>query len=432
MKLVPVLSVIGALASGIATAQSLSLDEAIATARQHNAKLEAGRQMAAAAAGQVRTSKGAFLPELGASANYSEYDGDVFFARFIPAIPGIPPPTPIGDFDSNESLLVVLQQPLYAGGGNSAKLAASKVEEEIAERDVAQLDSELVFDVTRAYLQVLLADKSLEVARASVQRTEQNQSSVQRLRAEEEALEVDVLAVQTQLASDRHSLDAAENDRMLAAAALNRLLGRDQGAPVQPVDILGQPGNLGSEEEALARIEASNPEIQKAGLRVELADAGIKGARSYYHPKLRLDGLYSWVENELFFDGEFWGVGLEVSIPFLRAAKEGGGSVATARARKSAAMSSLEETKSLVSLGVRSAWSEATEANLAVAVAEQNRRYHQEKYRVTSSAFAESLKTFDDVLDDHVDLSEAELKLYQAQYQARLREAEARRLLGGS
>jgi len=95
-----------------------------------------------------------------------------------------------------------------------------------------------------------------------------------------------------------------------------------------------------------------------------------------------------------------------------------------------AAESALAETRSAVLLAARHALSEAQEANQAVAVAEQNQRYHQEKYRVTSSAFAESLATFDDLLDDHVELAEAELALYQAQYQARLKEAEARRLIG--
>ena len=40
----------------------------------------------------------------------------------------------------------------------------------------------IAFDVNRAYMRVLLADEAVEVARASVQRTEQNLRSVRLLR----------------------------------------------------------------------------------------------------------------------------------------------------------------------------------------------------------------------------------------------------------
>ena len=179
----------------------------------------------------------------------------------------------------------------------------------------------------------------------------------------------------------------------------------------------------------VTRVEATNAAIKKAGLQIELADAGIRGARSHYRPKLSVDGLYSWLDNEMFIKGNYWGVGLNVAIPFARDFKEGSGSLAQANARKEAAESGLEETKSAILLLARKALSDSAEANRAIEVAQENLRYHQEKYRVTSSAFDEKLSTFDDVLRDHVGLSGAELSVYQAQYQARLAEAAVRRLM---
>jgi outer membrane protein len=435
MKLVPLLSltaVLGLLSADLLDAQRLTLEEAIASAREQNDRLQAERQMAEAAAGEVRFSRGAFLPTLGAAASYSQFSGDVFFARFVPAIPGVPPvdAVDVGDFDSTESLFLTFSQPIYAGGGNGAKLEASRVEQTIAEQDVSVIEDDLIFDVTQAYLQVLLADKALAVARNGAQRTEQNLKSVKDLFQEREALEVDVMAAETQLASDQHSLLAAENDKRFATLALNRLLGRDQDTAIEPVDILGQARELGAEAEALARAQANNPEILKAALRVKLADAGIKGARSHHHPKLGFAGIFSRIDNESLLKGNFWSAGLNLSIPFARDWAEGAGAVAEAEAKKRAAESALEETTSAVLLAARHALSEVSEAERLVEVAERSRKYHEEKYRVTSSAFTESLKTFDDLLDEHVDLSEAELALYQAQYKARLAEAEVRKLLG--
>lgn len=435
MKLAPLLSLtaaLGVLSADLVAGQRLTLEEAIAAVREQNHQLQAERQMAEAAANEVQVARGAFLPTLGTAVNYSSFSGDVFYARFVPATPGLPPVDSIdvGPFDTTQSVFLTLSQPLYAGGGNGAKFEASRVEKTIAEQEVGRLEDDLIFEVTQSYLQVLLATRSLEVARNSAQRTEQNLKSVRDLFAELEVLEVDVLAAQTQLAADQHSLLAAENDKKFAAFALNRLLGRDQLAPVEPVDILGQARDLGAEEEAIARAQANNPEILKAGLRVELAEAGIKGARSHYRPKLSLDGIYSWIDNETLLKGNLWSAALKVSIPFARDLTEGAGAVAQARAKKGAAESALRETTSAVVLLARHALSEVSEANRAVEVAEQSRRYHEEKYRVTSSAFTEGLKTFDDLLDNHVDLAGAELAVYQAQYHARLAEAEVRRLVG--
>jgi outer membrane protein TolC len=419
------------LGPGVLVGQTLTLEEALTTAREHNARLAANRQMAEAAAGGVRISRSAYLPELRTSGNYSQYSGDVFFGRFVPPAPGQPPTdeTPIGSFDSTQALLFTLSQTLYSGGGNAARLDASRIEQTIAEAEVGQLGVDLDYEVTEAYLQVVLADKAVEVAGNGVERTEQNLESVRRLREEEEALEVDVLAAQAQLAFDRHALHQAENDRALAILSLNRLLGRDPESPVETADVLGQTSDPISDEDALARAQANHPEIRKASLRVDLAAAGIKGARSHFRPKMSVDGLYSWLDNEMFFKGTYWGAGLNLSIPFARNVAEGRGSVAQAQARKSAAESLLDEASTAVQLLTRRALSEASEASRAVAVAEEGRRFHAEKYRVTSSAFTENLATFDDLLRENVELGRAELALYQAQYQARLAEAALRRLV---
>jgi outer membrane protein TolC len=58
-------------------------------------------------------------------------------------------------------------------------------------------------------------------------------------------------------------------------------------------------------------------------------------------------------------------------------------------------------------------------------------KYQVEYHRVTRSAFREQLATFSEVLDRRDDLSKAELALFSAHFEARMAEAELRRLIGG-
>ena len=66
----------------------------------------------------------------------------------------------------------------------------------------------------------------------------------------------------------------------------------------------------------------------------------------------------------------------------------------------------------------------------AIDAAIKNLDYHRERYRVTRSGYREEMVTFAEVLDRHDDLRQAELGLSAALFEARIQEAEIRRLAG--
>ncbi len=80
-----------------AAAQSeLSLDDARRIARGESFRLKAAEQGTVAAAAGVRAAKAELLPSLAAVVTQVDYDGDVFYARFVnPLDPGMPNPAAI-------------------------------------------------------------------------------------------------------------------------------------------------------------------------------------------------------------------------------------------------------------------------------------------------------------------------------------------------
>ena len=76
-----------------------------------------------AAQSAVTAANAEYLPTLNASGGYTNYDGDIFYDRFI-GPPGLPPGgdigRPVGDFDTTTFALLELKEVIYAGGARSA------------------------------------------------------------------------------------------------------------------------------------------------------------------------------------------------------------------------------------------------------------------------------------------------------------------------
>ncbi len=416
-----------------AAQRELSLDDARRIARGESFRLKAAEQATAAAAGGVRAARAELLPTLAAVATHVDYDGDVFYARFInPLQPGAPnpaaEPTDVGEFSSSRAGVLKLNQPLYAGGALRSGVRASRLEQQIAEAEVEQQRLDLDFDVTRAYYDALLAARSVAVAGDSVRRSEESLEVVRRRRAEEEALEVEVLAAETQLARDRHRLRATEGDRRLALRALGRLLVLTDGQEVALSDPLEAPERHLDEEAVVRRALARHPALAGGELRLALAGEAVKAARAHYKPKLELEGYHAWIDSETFFEGTTFGFDLKVSIPFFRDAAAGRGAAAQAAAGRELEASRHHELGSRIRLLARRAVRAAEDAYGAVEVARKALDYQREKHRVTASAFREQLATADQLLAEQAALGEAELQLFAAHHAARLAEAEIDRV----
>ena len=415
--------------AGAASAAEISLSDAIALALENNPEVAAAQAEIEFAEQAVRAAGAGSLPTLAASGSYGQFSGDVLFGRFIPGVPG-DGATDVGPYNTNSTAAVELTQVLYAGGGIGAAKKAGGVEQRMAVEGVRERSRDLSYRVTRAYFDVLLAKRRAEVAARSVERSQEGLKTVRLRHAEQEALQVELLGAEGQVAADELGLLQANNDLDLARRALNRLLGRSQEEALSLNGSLEDRLTVPPEAQGLENAAGASSGVRLAALDVERADAAFAQARSVGRAKLELKALYTWIDNELFFKGDYAGAIVNLSIPIFQDARAGSAAKHQARARKRQAEAVLEDAESGLKLQAVAAYRKLEESAATVGAAQKNLEYHQERYRVTLSGFREELVTFSDVLDRHDDLQQAELQVLGARYQARVQEAEIRRLVG--
>ena len=422
--------VLGALAvAGAAFAEELSLADAIESALADSPQVAAAQAEVDFAEHGAEAAASAAWPTLGVSGSYGSFSGDVLYGRFIPGVPG-DGSMPVGQYDRNATAAIELKQVLYAGGGIDAAKRASGVENKMAAEGLRARRRELSYQVTRAYYEVLLAARRAEVAKTSIERSREGLDMIELRFAEQDALKVELLGAEGQLAADKLALLEATNDLDLARRSLNRLLGRPQENELKLSDVLEGPLQVPPEATGVEEAAAANPGVRMAGLGVEQADAALGSARSLSRPKLELSAIYTWIDNELFFEGQYAGAVVNLSIPFFQDIKAGSAAKKRARAQKTRADAMLADAKSAVELQAMAAYRGLEEKLTAVEAASKNLEYHRERYRITLSGYREEMVTFSDVLDRHDDLRQAELGLSGVLFQTRIQEAEIRRLAG--
>jgi outer membrane protein TolC len=423
-------AVLGALAMSCAVfAEELSLADAIETALADSPQVTAAQAEVEAAEHGAKAAGSASWPTLGVSGSYGSFSGDVLYGRFIPGAPG-DGSMPVGQYDRNATAALELKQVLYAGGGIDAAKRASGVESRMAAEGLRARRRELSFQVTRAYFEVLYAERRAEVAKTSIERSREGLEMIKLRFSEQDALKVELLGAEGQLAADELALLEATNNLDLARRSLNRWLGRPQEAELNLSDILEGPLQVPPEATGVEDAAAANPGVRMAGLGVEQAEAAFGSARSLSRPKLELSAIYTWIDNELFFEGQYAGAVVNLSIPFLQDVRAGSAAKMRARAQKTRADAMLADAKSAAELQAIAAYRGLEEKLTAVEAARKNLEYHSERYRVTQSGYREEMVTFSEVLDSHDDLRQAELGLSGALFQTRIQEAEIRRLAG--
>lgn len=414
-----------------ASAEALSLDDAVERALRHNPSARAAASEVEMAAGQAAAARADLAPRLGLQVSASEYDGVVFYERFLgPGAPGAVGGTDTGSFSSTLTGVLTVQQNLYTGGAVSAQARARAIEESLARQQLEQARRDIVFAVTKAYVDALLAERASSVAAAAVDRSQGALEVIQSRRAEEEALQVEILGAEARLEADRLSRVRADNDLRFALFELNRLLGRSPDEVVELTDefaVSDAPIDTAAVERAVLEM---HPAVLGRELQAELGEAQLDGARSHFRPKVRLEAFYADLDNELFFDGNYFGASVELRIPFVADIIAGRGAVRAAKAQREAAEIDLTDVTAAMRLAARQAARDVDEARHAVNVARRALEYREEMYRVTQSAFEETLATSADLQEASSELFEAELELQGALHAARLAEAELARLTG--
>jgi HAE1 family hydrophobic/amphiphilic exporter-1 len=367
MKLVWIIFI--ALIPAICAAETkvLTLDQAIAVAREKNRDIEKAREYAQYVQGKYVEERAAALPQvsLNGTAQLSK-DGSQ-------SVSGVPAYRQFG-----RAVDLTVSQPLYTWGKLNAAIHAAEVGLKTADEQLRLYQQAAYRDVTAAHYDILLAKDLQRLAGENRAQKLRHLDEAKRKFSAGVATDYDVLAAEVAVENTRPEVIRSENSVRMARERLRFLLasGTDDIDVTGSLETAPESSPLpASYDEAVKTAGKRRPELSDLRLRIEVYDELVTIASADNKPRLDVRGGVGWHWASLNdpgpardADGAAWNVGLYLTFPFFDGLRSSG---KVTQAKSDLRTKRIEETKLLesIALEVRQAefsYKEASEIRTAL------------------------------------------------------------------
>jgi outer membrane protein len=293
-------------ATTIAAAQTktLTLEQARQIALERNLSVAQAQNNVEAAQASVMAATGDYLPTLSASGGWTrnQTEGPV-------TIGGVQIPNTKAVFN-NFSTSVNLNYTLFNGfarEGNYTRTSANAI---ATEQTAARTRQSIIFQVERAYLNVLRNEQLVKVSEENLKRDLRQLERITESNRVGALSRADVYRQQSQVAADELSVINAQNNYDKAKADLLALIGLDVNDEYTIADPSISTEIARSELESSAEQYSNFPELARRALAkrpdylgatesVRSAEGGISAARSGYFPSVSAFAGYGFSNREL-------------------------------------------------------------------------------------------------------------------------------------
>jgi cobalt-zinc-cadmium efflux system outer membrane protein len=272
--------------------QALSLDQCIAIALERHPLVLASSDRHQAAVARIRQAKAFPVPSIDFNSDLQPH---------------------FGDFVNSEEAYLGVSQTLELPQKRAARRKIAEQESREVETDIDLVKLEVIFQVRRAFYELLLAQEKLAYAKQDLELAEDYLQKAELKLAAGDVGKVEVLRARVEALSAANAVRVAVNDVNLAKARLNYHLARGKSAPIQIVGQLQIPFldlNLGDLQVEALRLR---PELRRLRLSVEKENLVQARARLSNLPDLdfnvsrhRLEGLPTT-----------WSFTVSAPLPFL-------------------------------------------------------------------------------------------------------------------
>ena len=318
---------------------------------------------------------------------------------------------------------------VFEGGRLRTALQRQQTQNRMDALTVDETANDIRIAIVQAYMQTLYALEAVEVARSTVE-----VSSAQRDRAEQmlqagSISKVDLAQLESQLASDRYQVVAAQatlDDYKLQLKQLLELDIMDEIEVVSPDRSYAEVMRMLPDKAAIYdKALETMPEIARGALAVEAAELDVKQAQAGYWPSVSLTASLGTghISGENQQTGtQVWNrfnesLGLTISIPIF-SNRQNRTAVNKARlAVENSRLSQLDLEKTLLR-EVESAYLDAVSAQSQYVAAVEKQRYAQQSYDLTDEQFRVGMKNTVELITAQNELTAARQEVLQAKYMA--------------
>jgi outer membrane protein len=408
-----------------ASAQQLSVDEAVRLGLEHNAQIRASEAGVDEADAARRVARAALLPSVEARASYLRLSDNIPEAEF--SLPG---------FDTTFTLLPVernryhselsLEQPLFAGGRIINQVRAARLQADAATLAAQQDAADVAFEIRQAYWRLYESMASVQAIEASIAQVEGHLRVVESRVREGVSLRAELLSARTRRSEMVLNRIDAVNAVDLARIDLNRLIGRPLGAPIETVSHdpgeTPMPADYAIEQEIAQYIAdhiESHPSIESLERQVQALEAVHRATRGAWLPEVAAVARYVYARpNQYFFleQDEFkasWEAGVSMRWSLLDGGRRSAETM-QARARINQSQARLDDLRGRLEMLLTQRRMEVERATEFVAVAEEAVEAAEEALRVTRVSYVEGVILGSDVLEAEQAYHNARMRLARA------------------
>ncbi len=342
-----------------------------------------------------------------------------------------------------------LNYSIYTGGRLKANVDAAAANLNAQRFQESQTALELKLTVAEAYVNVLRAIRSLEVARSDVARLDSFARDVKNRASVGTATRNDELAAEVSLANARQTEIRARRTLATGWATYNRYLCRPLAESVDLEDLtadagpkennllesgpLGDKPTPGAGEEELAGLTALafkiRPELARLSEQARSFEAQARATRAGIRPSVSIMTGYTYLGADVLENKSF----LTSLVMVDWTLTDFGTTRRRSMAQQNQAFSTLKQrdnTADEIALEVRSRWLEVQETRLRIPFARVAVDQARENITVVTDRYRQGLSTYTEVLDAESRRVQSFTNLYDANYDAVLAVFRLRRAIG--
>lgn len=364
---------------GSQQATPLTLDQAVQiavnnsfTVRTATSNVEIFRQ-------RVNQSRGQLGPKVSIGATYTRFEEEQV-AQFGAGSPPVVT-QPIDTKVANASVTL----PIDISGNLTRNVRASQANLRASQQTLEAQRNQVKLDARRAYFEVLRADALVNVNQQALADAQERLKNI-RLQVEAGAkAEVEAIRQEAQVSQSESDLLTSQNQAQLARESFNNILARPIETPVVLVDIQDLPPVSRSADELNAAAQSIRPEIRSLEATREALAYTRRAQEAGMNPTLGLSLSYQRnIDAQGLSSSDHTASGaLALNIPVFDSGITRA-RVKEARQNEEQALIQLQQTKLGISLEVRQALTNLTNARSRLEVANSQVRSAEENLRIAA------------------------------------------------
>jgi outer membrane protein TolC len=418
--------------------RTLTLDEAVSLATQHNSAVKIAHQKVNEMDARIREARASYFPSLGNDSsavhisNQQRIDIPQGALGVYPQIGALPGSTvSLAQGDANFLLsTTTLSQPITQYFKVRAGVNVARADAAGARADARRAADEIAFKVKDLFYAILATERRCDAIDAQIRAAEQRTVETRNAVDTGVALEMKSAEVRAQIAQAQHARgqlqDAVADMKLeladLAGLPLNTEL--ELAAPAGP-----EPDPAPEAASAVKAALTHNPEIDAAARQLDKAHAAVSAAQAEFIPEVGAFAQYIHENGAPFVSPNNGAVGLHLTWTVFDFGKRRG-QVSERQAQVAQAKENLAQVRRRVQIDVEKAVRKLNRAETALDSARQLLASTTEARRVTSNELEAGTANQSALLDADAAMSGAQADLLRAEYDRSVAAANLARLTG--